>query len=148
MNALILSMILSFVPISELRLAIPLAIASNVNPFIAFIACLAINLLVAPFVFFALDKIYTKVFKKSLREHGIIQKLSKKKITKKVEKYGFMALVLFVAVPLPVTGAWTGSLVAWILGLNEKKSILAISIGITIAAVIVTLASIGVFSLI
>ena len=145
MNTLLISALLSFAPISELRGAIPLAIASNFNPFLVFMICVLINLLVAPFVFFLLDRIYFAIFRKSLKEHGIIQKLRKKSLEKDINKYGFWALAIFVAIPLPLTGAWTGSLVAWILGLNVRKSILAISIGVVIAGVGVTLASIGVF---
>ena len=77
-----------------------------------------------------------------------------KKIQKKTDKFekqytslGIIALMLFVAIPLPGTGAWTGCILAWVLGLERKKSIIAISAGVLIAGLIVFLVSLGVFSL-
>ncbi|MEM2089532.1 MAG: small multi-drug export protein [Candidatus Pacearchaeota archaeon] len=143
MNVLLASLLLSFAPISELRAAIPLAIASKINPLVAFSLCVAINMLVAPFVFFALDKISLFIFKKSLRDHGIIKRIKKENLKKNINRYGFVALTVFVAIPLPITGAWTGSIIAWLLGLDAKKSILAISIGVLIAGIAVTFTSLG-----
>ncbi|MEM4703167.1 MAG: small multi-drug export protein [Candidatus Pacearchaeota archaeon] len=144
MDILLLSILLSLAPISELRGAIPLAITSGTNPLVAFLVCVASNLLVAPFVFFLLDKIYFLIFRKTLKEHGIIQKLKKKSLEKNFNRYGFFALTIFVAIPFPLTGAWSGSLIAWVLGFDEKKAIAAVSIGVVIAGVIVTLISLGI----
>lgn len=144
MHVLLASFLLSFVPISELRGAIPLAIAFKVNPFLAFFVCVVANMLVAPFVFFIFDKMYLFIFKKPLKEHGLIKKIVRKKnLEKKINRYGFAALTAFVAIPLPITGAWTGSIIALILGLDRKKSLLAISLGVFIAGVLVTLGSLG-----
>ena len=63
-----------------------------------------------------------------------------------IEKWGPLALIIFVAIPLPFTGAWTGSLVAFVFDLPFKKSIALIFIGVLIAGVLVTLASLGVFT--
>ena len=60
---------------------------------------------------------------------------------------GFLALVLFVAVPLPGTGAWTGCLASWLLGLERKKSILAIACGVLIAGIYVLLGTMGIIGL-
>ena len=77
-----------------------------------------------------------------------------KRIQKKVDKfeerhaaYGFIALTIFVSIPFPTTGAWTGTIIAWLLGLERKKSIIAIACGVLIAGTIVSLASLGIFSL-
>ena len=67
------------------------------------------------------------------------------KLEKKMDNWGFLALALFVAVPLPGTGAWTGTLVAWVLGLERWKSFLAIALGVTIAGLIILFASLGIF---
>ena len=56
-----------------------------------------------------------------------------------VERYGYLGIMLFVAIPLPITGAWTGTLGAWILGMDRRKSILAVAAGVVIAGVIVSL---------
>ena len=60
------------------------------------------------------------------------------KIHPEVEKYGILGILIFVAIPLPLTGAWTGTLGAWILGLDRKKTILAVVGGVVVAGVIVT----------
>lgn len=76
-----------------------------------------------------------------------IQKKAKK-LEPQIDKYGYIALALFVAVPLPITGAWTGSLITWLLALNRKKSFAAIALGVLIAGIIVTLTTLvglGVF---
>ena len=66
----------------------------------------------------------------------------------KMEVWGYLALTLFVAVPVPGTGAWTGTLVAWVLGLDRWKSIGAISLGVVIAGLIILFTSLGFFGLI
>ena len=63
----------------------------------------------------------------------------RRKLHKKVEKYGYFGLTLFVAVPLPITGAWTGTLGAWFFGMDKLKSTLAILLGVLIAGIIVTI---------
>ncbi len=60
-----------------------------------------------------------------------------------MNKYGYLALAIFVGIPLPITGAWTGTLIAWLLDLNRKKSFIAIASGVIIAGVLVTLATLG-----
>lgn len=157
MNQLILSIILTILPISELRGGLPLAInyavKNNLSIWPIFLLILLINILVIFFIFLFLDffhekllkiKIYKKVF------NFYINKSIRKKVNKFEERYstyGFLALALFVAIPLPTTGAWTGTILAWFLGLNRKKSIIAISGGVLIAGIIVLSASLWIMSL-
>lgn len=143
MNLFLLALFLSFLPFSELRGGIPVAIVSGANPFLAFFCCTLINLLVSPFVFFILNKISMVFFKKQLHEHSIIRKMKNKKLEKRINQYGYLALTFFVAIPLPATGAWTASVISWLLGLKPKKAIIAISLGVIIAGLIVTFASLG-----
>ena len=56
----------------------------------------------------------------------------------KVGKYGLLGLMLFVAIPLPITGAWTGTIGAWVMGLDRKKSILFILLGVLVAGIVVS----------
>ncbi|TXT45659.1 MAG: hypothetical protein FD137_1373 [Spirochaetes bacterium] len=63
---------------------------------------------------------------------------TRRKVHKQVEKFGYWGLLFFVAIPFPVTGAWTGALGAWILGMEKKKAILAIAGGVIVAGIIVT----------
>jgi len=143
---LLITSLLSFAPISELRGAIIFGISNNVSPIVIFLLCVAINLLVAPFVFFVMDKLYLLLFKKPLKEHGFIKKFHKKRLRTRIEKFGSIALTIFVMIPLPITGAWTGSIVAWLMGFSSKKAIPAISVGVVIAGLIVTLIAMGAIS--
>lgn len=133
-------LIISMLPIFELRGALPVAI--NIFHFPWYYALpLAIigNLLPVPIILLflnAISKWLSKIgffdrFFQWLFEHT-------KKRGKIVEKYGRIGLVLFVAIPLPVTGAWTGSLVATLLGLKFRHAFLSIFIGVCIAGIIVT----------
>ena len=83
-------------------------------------------------------------FRNYLNE-GKIKKIDK--FERRYSALGFVTLVLFVAVPLPGTGAWTGSILSWILGLDRKKSILAISLGVVLAGILVFAGTLGIFRL-
>jgi uncharacterized membrane protein len=149
---IILSAILSFVPVVELRGGIPVAILSGLNPWYAFLLCVFINILITPFVFFFLDVVHKKLIKYKFYKKtiNVILKRAEKrsrKLKKKINKYSFLALAIFVAIPLPGTGAWTGSIIAWLLKLNRRKSFLAISLGVIIAGILITLALTGIISL-
>jgi len=150
-SVLFWTILLSISPISELRGGIPYAILSGINPWTAFVICVLANMIIVFFIFFFLDYLHKSFMKVSVyrKVFGFFLERTRKKvdeIEKKMSVYGFLALTLFVAVPLPVTGAWTGSFIAWILGLDRKKSILAISLGVLIAGIIVLSASYGILS--
>ena len=147
-NPLLYAIIISFLPIAELRVGIPVAVASGTPLFWAFFWCTLANIFVTPVAFLFLEtlhkllmkiKFYRKIFNKVVER-------TRKKAQKVVDKYGAFGLAIFVAIPLPGTGAWAGSLAAWIFGLEKKKSFLAISLGVLIAGVLVTLASAGVLN--
>jgi len=129
----------TFVPISELRGGLWFALANSMHPLLAYGYCVLLNILVAPLVLLFLHTVhkllykwqsYAKLFEKLIER-------SRKKVKAKVDKYGYIGLTLFVAIPLPITGAYTGALGAWVLGMDKKKSFLAISIGVCIAGIIV-----------
>jgi uncharacterized membrane protein len=144
-------------PLSELRGGIPYILSLSKlavsDMLILPLICVAANIFVVLPIFFFLDfihfrflhiKIYRKIFDAVVRR---VQRKSKK-LEPQINKYGYIALALFVAVPLPLTGAWSGALIAWLLGLNRKKSFIAIALGVVIAGVavtLVTLAGLGIF---
>jgi uncharacterized membrane protein len=64
---------------------------------------------------------------------------TRSKVKPKVERYGYLGLMFFVAIPLPITGAWTGALGAWVLGMDKKKASIAIICGVIVAGIIVSL---------
>lgn len=156
MNQLVLAIILSILPISELRGGLPVAISyalkNNVSIFPIFLIIILTNVLVIFLVFFFLDYLHKGFLKFSWYKKVFsffLERTRKKadKVEAKLGVFGFLALASFVAVPLPVTGAWTGCLIAWILGLDRKKSIFFISLGVLIAGLIVLGASLGILSL-
>ena len=153
---LIYAIILTILPISELRLGLPVGIYFSLdnNIPVAFIFCLIVilNILVIFFVFYFLDKLnsillknryYAKYFNKFLKRFN--KRLNKFK--KRYDKYGFFALMFIVAIPLPGTGAWSGCLISWLLNLNREKSIISISIGVIVAGIFVLAGTIGLISL-
>jgi len=139
-NILFWGAALSFLPISELRGAIPFLVANGAQLPFAFAYCTILNALVAPvaFVFLAtFHKLFLHMnWYKNLFERFVDR--AREKVKKEVDKYGYLGLLVFVAIPLPVTGAWTGALGAWILGMERKKAIPAIAAGVLIAGIIVS----------
>lgn len=153
MNQLILAAILSMLPISELRGAIPVALdytlKNNISILPIFLLIILLNILVIFIILFFLDYIHKHLLKVRVYERAfgsVLRKFQKKvdNLEKSFGNYGFLALTIFVAIPLPATGAWSGTLIAWLLGLDRKKSILSIALGVIIAGVIVLLASLGI----
>jgi uncharacterized membrane protein len=108
-----------------------------------FITVLGNLLPIVPILFF-LDR-FSHGLGKYPRANRVYQKILEKSRAKgtQVEKYGLLGLTLFVAIPLPGTGAWTGSILAWLFGFRRIPSILFISMGVILAGIIVAAASIG-----
>ncbi len=133
--------ILSVLPISELRGAIPYAVGHGMNPVYAYFYCVFLNALVGPIVFIFLNTFH-RLFSKMEWYRKIFDRFvekTRKKIGDKINKFGYLGVALFVAIPLPVTGAWTGTLGAWIFGLKKRKTIPSVILGVTIYGLIVSL---------
>jgi len=142
MNTILYTIVLGVLPISELRGAIPYGYLHGMPLLWATIIGTASNLLVSPLVFLFLSSLHKVLYAKWGFYRRIFDKTLvrvRMKISRKVELYGFLGILLFVGIPFPVTGAWTGTLGAWVLGLDRKKSILAVSGGVLMSSTIVTL---------
>ena len=147
-----LMFLVSMVPLIELRGSIPLGLspAFNLNPLILYPVCIIGNMLPVPFIFFfarkvlvwGSDKKFIGKFFKFCLEKG---EKGGKKLQATAGKGLFVALLLFVGIPLPGTGAWTGTLAASILDMDFKSSILAVMLGVILAGIIMALASMGLF---
>ena len=136
----LLTLLLGISPISELRGAIPYAYFNDVPLWLSFVLGVLSNATVPFFGFLFLNSIH-KVLDRWHIYHSFFEKTverARRNVGEKVSKYGLLGLMLFVAIPLPITGAWTGTLGAWVLGLDRKKSILFILLGVLIAGIIVT----------
>ena len=133
---------ISMVPVIELRGAIPIAIAYNIPWQIAYLLCVVGNMFPVPFVIAYMKPVFgfirrSKLFVKLI--DWIETRTMKKAET--VLKYSGIALFLFVAIPVPGTGAWTGAMIAAILGMRMKYSVPWIALGVAVAGMIVTLLS-------
>ena len=135
---------MSMVPIVELRGALPLAIAAEgLNPVIAYFFCVIGNCLPVPFLILFVRPVFEWMRRTSKWLGNIVDKLEAKAHGKaeKVKKYEMLGLFLFVAIPLPGTGAWTGSLIAAVLGMRVKDSVPMICLGVLAAGILMTLGS-------
>ncbi len=133
--------LISTVPVIELRGALPFALASGINLPLAMTLTIIGNLLPIPFILLFIRPIF-KWFKKLGSLRSFVQRLEEKAFKKsdKVVKSNFWGLVIFVAIPLPGTGAWTGALIAALLDMRLKYALPAITLGVAIASVIVSAA--------
>ncbi|MEW6662268.1 MAG: COG2426 family protein [Bacillota bacterium] len=140
--------LLAMLPIAELRAAIPLALAWGMSPVEAFLIAVPANMVPALLLLLALGPITTWLQRYPLIGPLIRTFLSRAaRQSDRVKKYGALGLAIFVAIPAPVTGAWTGSGVAFLLGIPFKFAFPAIFAGVVIAGVLVSLASLGLISL-
>lgn len=140
----IIVFIISILPILELRGGLLAASLLGMNTIPSLIICIIGNLLPIPFILWFITPIFNKLKKTKLLS-GFVNKLEAKALSKrdKIEKYEFWGLVLFVGIPLPGTGAWTGSLIASLIDMNKKKALLAIIIGVLMASIIMSFLSFG-----
>lgn len=135
--------IISLFPILECRLGMFTAIVLlEMNPFVGFAISFLGNIIPIPFILLLINKIF-ELLKKVPVINKPIYWLEQKTLKKrdKIDKYGIWGLLLFVAIPLPGTGAWTGSLLASLLHLDRKKSFGVIAIGVIIAGLIISILS-------
>lgn len=129
--------IISMIPILELRGGLLAASLLKIEAIRAIPICIIGNIIPIPFILLFIRQIF-KLMKKTKLFYGLIDKLEKRAMGKsdKIKKYEFWGLLLFVGIPLPGTGAWTGALIASLLEIDIKKSSLAIFGGIFMASVI------------
>lgn len=135
---------ISVLPLIELRGAIPVGIAMGFNPILVFFICTITNILIIPVLFFFMDYIFP-FFEHLPIVHRVLDRVHRK-THKYVAKYGTIGLALFVAVPLPGSGAYSGVLAAYIFEIEKKHAFPAIAIGVVAAGLAVTLLSTGVLA--
>lgn len=139
-RTLLLSILLCVFPIAELRGGLPFALAGGIPLVPAYLICVLANALVGPLVFLFLSTLH-RLLDRWSAYHGLFERIverARRKVHRAVERYGYVGLAIFVAIPLPLTGAYTGAIGAWVLGMSRWKSILAIAIGVAVAGVVVS----------
>ena len=144
----ILVFIISILPILELRGGLIAASLLGLKPIPSYIISMIGNMLPVPFILLFISSILdwmrrSKHFKKFA--NFLDKKVEKNK--KSIEKYGYWGLVIFVGIPLPGTGAWTGCLIASVLGLDKKKAFWATFLGVFMASIIMMFISFGLLKL-
>ncbi len=145
MKNILYVLLISMLPIVELRGAIPVGTALGLPWYLNYLLCCLGNLLPVPFILILIRRILT--WMKGVKHLDRIALFLEEKVEKRrgqIEKYATFGLLLFVAVPLPGTGAWTGSLIAACLNMDRKRAMLSVTGGVLVAGVIITLISYGV----
>ena len=141
----ILVLIISLLPILELRGGLLAAALIGLDPVPSYIISIIGNILPVPFILLLINKILDWM-RKSKKFKKVAKWLDEKVVKHKgqIEKYGYLGIVLFVGIPLPGTGAWTGSLIASVLEMDKKKTFFAVLAGVFIASIIMMVISFGV----
>ena len=142
---IITTFFISMVPVIELRVAIPWATGMGLSPWVAIPVAIVGNLIPIPFIIIFIKRSFAWMRKVSPKLNKVVDKMEAKaeKNKAKVLRYAFWGLALFVAIPLPGTGAWTGALVAAMLDMPLKKAFPSVVLGVLCAGVVVAFVSYG-----
>ena len=145
----VMTMLVSMVPVVELRGGIPYGVAAGLPVWLAYIAAFVGNLIPVPFILVYIRRIFKWIRQHMPRLNNLIDKLEKKAHLKgaTMQKYQYLGLAIFVAIPLPGTGAWTGALAAAFLDMRLKKAFPAAVLGVAVAGFLISVITYGIASL-
>lgn len=145
----VMTMLVSMVPVVELRGGIPYGVAAGLPVWLAYIAAFIGNLIPVPFILVYIRQIFKWIRKHMPKLNNLIDKLEKKAHLKgsTMQKYQYLGLAIFIAIPLPGTGAWTGALAAAFLDMRMKKAFPAAVLGVAVAGFLISILTYGVASL-
>lgn len=141
--------LVSMLPVVELRGGIPFGVGVGLPLYLAVLASVLGNMLPVPFLILFTRRVFSWLRLHVPKLNGLITKLENRAESKRelIQKYKFWGLFILVAIPLPGTGAWTGALVATVLNMRMKYALPAIFGGVVVAAVIVSLITLGIISI-
>lgn len=153
MNRYLIVILISMLPLVELRGAVPTAINMGIDPLTALIICAFANMIPVPFIYFFARKFL--LWGSRQKRIGkfcafFVEKGERagQRLVKKTGRGGlFLALLLFVGIPVPGTGAWTGTLAASFLNMGFKSTVVSVSLGVLLAGIIMGTASLAVFGI-
>lgn len=136
--------IISLMPILELRGGLIAAALLGLKGLPSFIICFIGNIIPIPFILWFITPLFNKM-KNTKLFSGLVNKMERKAMSKKeqIEKLQYLGLMLFVGIPLPGTGAWTGCLIAALLDMDKKKAMLYAILGVIMAGIIMMILSYG-----
>lgn len=132
----------TMLPVAELRGGIPLGILQGLPPALVIPLAIVVNCLIFFPIYFCLELLYERFFIRYAWARRLIERVHRRG-RPYLERYGILGLIILVGIPLPVTGVYTGTGIAWLLGLDWKRSFLAVCVGVVIAACIVSLVTFG-----
>lgn len=140
LGAYFVTLIVSMIPVIELRGAIPLGVGLGLSHFDAMWVSMVGNMLPVPFIILFIRPIFKWMTKKSEKLGRVVEKLEARAEGKwdKVHKYQFFGLAIFVGIPLPGTGAWTGALIAAVMDMRMRSALPSIALGVVMAGLLVT----------
>lgn len=143
------TMLVSMIPVVELRGGIPFGVTQGLPVWAAYLAAVTGNILPVPFILVYIRNVFKWMRRHLPRLNRLVDRLERKAHLKgqTVTKYKYLGLILFVAIPLPGTGAWTGALAAAFLDMPLRKALPSILIGILIAGAAISILTFGVASL-
>ena len=133
------ALVISMVPIAELRVGLPIAIASGLPFPLAFLASVLGNMLPVPFIIIFIKKVFSWLRMHWPRMNSFVTKMEQRAESKRetIDRYGPWGLLLFVAIPAPGTGAWTGALIAALMNMKLRQAVPIIFVGVCIAGFLV-----------
>ena len=143
----ILVFIISLMPILELRGGLLAAALLGLEPLPSYIISILGNVLPVPFILLLITKVLVWMKNSKVKLFNKIANWLDEKVEKhkgQIEKYGYLGIILFVGIPLPGTGAWTGTLIASVLNMDKKKTFLAVMAGLIMASIIMMILSFGI----
>ena len=145
-----LTVLVSMLPVVELRGGIPFGVAAGLPVWAAFIAAVIGNLIPVPFIIVYIRRVFQWMRRKLPKLNSLVDSLERKAHLKgpKVTRYKYLGLMILVAIPLPGTGAWTGSLAAAFLDMPLRKAVPAVIAGVIVAGIAISILTYGVASLI
>jgi len=143
------TMLVSMVPIVELRGGIPFGVAAGLPVWQAWLAAVIGNVLPVPFIIVYIRRVFQWMRRKLPRFNGVVDKLEQKAHLKgkKVSKYKYLGLAIFVAIPLPGTGAWTGALAAAFLDMPLRRAMPSVVAGVLVAGIAISILTFGIASI-
>lgn len=144
------TLLVSMVPVVELRGGIPFGVAAGLPVWQAWLAAVIGNLIPVPFIIVYIRRIFQWMRRKMPRFNGVVDKLEQKAHLKgrAVTRYKYLGLAIFVAIPLPGTGAWTGALAAAFLDMPLRKAIPSIVSGVLVAGIAISILTFGIASIV
>lgn len=146
----VLTMLVSMIPVIELRGGLPFGVALGLTPWKALIAGIIGNLIPLPFIVVYIREIFQWMRRRMPRLDGVVDRLEKKAHLKgrKVSRYKYLGLTIFVAIPLPGTGGWTGALAAAFMDMSLRKAFPSLVTGVCAAGLIVFFITYGVTAMV